>query len=66
VEQSDDTVAAVEADAMFPWFVISVPSVVLAVNGSGRAAEESENTNKMKIKRYKFTNRLTQHLEARV
>jgi len=28
---------------MFPWFVISVLSVVLAVDGSGRAADESGN-----------------------
>ena len=40
VEQSDDTVAAVAADATFP----SVPSFVLAVDGPGTAAEESGNT----------------------
>ena len=43
VEQSDDTVAAVAADATFPWFVVPVPSVVLAVDGSGTASEESGN-----------------------
>jgi len=50
VEQSGDTVAAVtvskvaavEADALFPRFVISTSSVVLAVDGSGRADTESE------------------------
>ena len=43
VEQSDDTVAAVEVDAMYPWLVISVPSVILDVDGFGRAGKESEN-----------------------